>query len=427
MMENDSVKQVYSSIYIEESGIQVVCAEFFNTRFNVIFQDRFLCEGIIDFKVLDIEKLSSSIKNALDTASKKIGATIKKVILILPPFQFKKFNINVNVVPNAMVIEKSDIAKALSDSLKFNVSDDLVIVNSFVTKYTINGLTSHKNPVGEKCHDFYISIDLLCCNKELAYNYIKAINKAGYDILDITLNNYSISKESLIIEKSMRYNVVLLDIGRTHTYLTLLKNSSIQSSEIIHSGISNFFQDVYNKYKIEMNSIADLVKYNRFGEDNKDDVIYAWTNNSGANCNITFDEFYSTFKNNLDLYVDNIASMCKPIFDNGETLLVVTGEGADMYNLTDMLKKTLPCQFNIFTPDEIGVRDPSFSAIYGSFQIYKEKADLNSLSVSCVDLYEYNNSVDIKTSSTNSDGLTITTKIKNIFSQYLLKEDKKHE
>ena len=91
-----------------------------------------------------------------------------------------------------------------------------------------------------------MNIDLLCCDKDIVYNYIKAINVAGYDVLDITVNNYSIAKESLLMDKSLKENVILLDIGRTHTYLTLLKNASVQTCEIIHSGINNFIQDSIN-------------------------------------------------------------------------------------------------------------------------------------------------------------------------------------
>ena len=423
MMDNN-VKQVYSSIFIEESGIQVLCAEFYNTRFNIIYQDKFACEGLIDYKVLDENVFAYSIKKALDAACKKIGASIKKVILVLPPFNFKKFNINANVTTTNGVIEKSDIAKALSDSLKSNVSNDLVVTNAYVKKYTINGIITRKNPVGEKCSDFYMNIDLLCCDKDIVYNYIKAINVAGYDVLDITVNNYSIAKESLLMDKSLKENVILLDIGRTHTYLTLLKNASVQTCEIIHSGINNFIQDVYNIYKIDNNMIADLIKYNEFTVDNENDIVYAWDdNNNNENNTITLNQLFLTFKVDLQLFVENIYSMCKPILENGKTSIVLTGEGAEMITLANYLKNSFNCDFKTYSPDEIGVRDPSFSAAFGSFYIYKEKADLNNLNVSCIDLYEYNNSVDIQTPS-NDLGLTITTRIKKLFNEYISKGGK---
>ena len=424
VMENNGIKQVYASVFIEESGIQVVCSEYFNTRFNVIFQDKFPIEGLFDYKVLDFNKFSLSIKLALDKASTKIGATINKVILILPPFQFKAFEINVNVVPENGIIEKGDIAKALSDSLKSTVSNDLIIANAYIKKYTINGIESRKNPIGERCNDFFCSIDLLCCDKELAYNYIKAINVSGYDVLDITLNNYSIAKETLLLEKSVKENIILIDIGYTHTYLTHLINGTIHSSEIIHSGIYTFVADAVNSFKFKQDNIVDLIKYNDFDYQNPNDVVYAWTNEDGVNCTITFEQLFNSFKNNLDLFVNNIYSMCKPIFENSKTSFYITGEGADMVALVKSLKDVLPYEIKTYVPDEIGVRDPSLSAIFGSFNIYKEKADLNNINVSCIDLYEYNNCVDIDSKRNVNDGVSITASIKKMFKNYLSKEDK---
>lgn len=421
-MENSAIKQVYASIFIEESGVQIVCSEYFNTRFNVIFQDKFPVEGLFDYQVLDFAKFSLSIKGALDKTSAKIGATVNKVILILPPLQFKTFEINVNVVPGNGVIDKGDIAKALSDSLKSNVSSDLIIANAYIKKYTINGLESRKNPIGEKCHDFFCTIDLLCCDKELAYNYIKAINVSGYDVLDITLNNYSIAKETLLLEKSIKENIILIDIGYTHTYLTHIVNGSIHSSEIIHSGIYTFVADACNSFKFKQENIIDLIKYNDFNTQTPDDVVYAWTNEDNVNCTITFEQLYNSFKNNLDLFVNNIYSMCKPIFESGKTSFCITGEGADMFSLVASLKDVLPYEIKTYCPDEIGVRDPSLSAIFGSFNIYKEKADLNNINVSCIDLYEYNNCVDIESKRNVNDGTSITSSIKKMFKTYLSKE-----
>ena len=41
----------------------------------------------------------------------------------------------------------------------------------------------------------------------------------------------------------------------------------------------------------------------------------------------------------------------------------ITGEGADMIALVKSLKDVLPYEIKSYVPDEIGVRDPSLSAI----------------------------------------------------------------
>ena len=108
--------------------------------------------------------------------------------------------------------------------------------------------------------------------------------------------------------------------------------------------------------------------------------------------------------------------MCKPIIDSGSTSFYVTGEGSKMSELVVMLKKESGCETKAYYPDTIGVRDSSLCAIYGSFFVYKEKAMLNDLNVSCLDIAEYDQTVDQK--KVDVEGESITTKIKKMFEQY---------
>ena len=52
---------------------------------------------------------------------------------------------------------------------------------------------------------------------------------------------------------------------------------------------------------------------------------------------------------------------------------------------------------------------------------YKEKVLLNKISISCIDLLSYDSYIDQK--QLDAEGETITTKIKNLFKQYIEKED----
>ena len=88
-----------------------------------------------------------------------------------------------------------------------------------------------------------------------------------------------------------------------------------------------------------------------------------------------------------------------------------------MKALCDMIKNRANCEFRTYSPETIGVRDPSFTALYGAFELYRDKVVMNDLSVSCIDLLKYDELIDQK--ELDSEGETITTKIKNLFKQYI--------
>ncbi|MBQ1566808.1 MAG: hypothetical protein IIZ80_02825, partial [Erysipelotrichaceae bacterium] len=111
----------------------------------------------------------------------------------------------------------------------------------------------------------------------------------------------------------------------------------------------------------------------------------------------------------------------KPIIEDG-ALMILTGEGCQMAALLERLKEKTLTKVKTYYPDTIGVRDPAMTALYGAFFVYRDKVLLNDLNVNCVDLIKYENAIDQK--KFESEGETITTKIKNLFKQYMEKGEK---
>ena len=414
-MAND-LKQVYASLFIDENELQIVVAEYFNTRFNIIRVDKVKMEGIINFKINDFDRVVQIIKDAVSYSSKKIGATIRKVILVLPPFGFKRFPLRVSVVPNGGILTKKDIAKAVTSSLKSKVDGNSIVVNSSIVKYTINGISTFRMPDKEVCDELIVDIDLLCADKELSIDYINAVNKADLEIIDITLNNYAIAKEGVLFEESLKQNIILLDIGHSYTYLTLLSKGKLTTTEIIYDGLSNIIDYVYDNIKIPKENASRLIKYNvDYNSPYPDDAVFAWGDDNN-NHSITISELTNAVKEPLNAYLDKILTMCKPIIESGLTSFIVVGEGAKMKTLVDELHNQGHCYAKNYYPEAIGIRDSSMCAVYGALYVYREKALLNDLNVTCVDIAEYDSIVDLK--KEDLEGESITSKIKKLFENY---------
>lgn len=418
----NSLRQVYASIYIDENELQILVAEYFNTRFNIIRADKFKIEGILNLKINDFDRVVEIIRGAVEHSSKKIGATINKVILVLPPLGFKRFPLRVSVIPNGGILTKKDIANAISKSLKEKIDDSSMIVNASIVKYNINGISTRRLPEKEICDEALIDIDLLCADKDMCYSYVKAVSAAGLNVLDITLNNYAISKEAVLFEQSLNSNIIILDIGNEHTYMSLLSKGKLVGSEIIYDGLSSIKNAVYNEYHLPKENIDRLIKYNvsYFGNETND-AVFAWNDDKQVNHSLSQKELSNVVYNPLKAYLEKILTMCKPIIDSGETSFFLIGEGSKMSALVNMLKETLNVDVKAYYPDTIGVRDASMSSIYGSFFVYKEKAILNDLNVSCVDIAEYDNAVDRK--QEDNEGESLTTKIKKMFDELVHEEE----
>ena len=395
--------------------------EYFNTRFNIIRSDKYYTNSISDFGINNKEELSNDIRKALDETSQKILTDIEKVILVLPAYNFKRYPLKSKVVTENGIITKKDIARAVSNSLKTKVDSNVLVANSTIVKYNVNGISTRRLPENERADEVYVDIDLLCADVELSYDYVSAVENAGVKVLDITLNNYAIAREAALFEESLNKNVIILDINKTCTYLTLLAKGRLVSTEIVFDGLNSMINRLYRTYNMPYNDIAKLVKYSTdFNSEYPDDTIYAWTD-QGATKSINTRMLNQCIDEPLDALCEKLVSMCKPIIEDG-ALIVLTGEGCQMASLLERLKEKTLTKVKTYYPDTIGVRDPAMTALYGAFFVYRDKVLLNDLNVNCVDLIKYENAIDQK--KFESEGETITTKIKNLFKQYMEKGEK---
>ena len=419
----NTLKQVYASIYIDDNLLQILVGEYYNTRFNIIYTNTTPIGGILDFKIADYDLVVKTIKEEINTASIKIGATIKKAILVLPAFNFKRYPLRVSVVPNGGILTKKDVARALTSSLRTPVDSDLTIVSAAIIKYMINGISTRRLPEREVCEEVLIDIDLLCADKDITYEYINALSDAGIEVLDITLNNYSICKEAVLLEQSLSENIILLDINVNHTYMSLLSKGKLVSTEVIYEGLGKIIDTVRENINIPLNDLSRLVVYNvDYESASKDDAVYAWKNEKNESFSVSIRDLNENTLKPLNAYIDRILQMCKPILEGGKTIFFLVGQGSKMDALAKMLQAKANVNVKQYYPDTIGIRDAQMCSVYGSFFVYKEKALLNNLNVSCVDIAEYDSTVDQK--KIDVEGKTITMKIKKLFEQYRDKEEK---
>ena len=409
-------KQIYVALQLSDNEINVLVGEYFNTRFNIIRCDSYDTNAISDFKINDKQQLVSDIENAINTSSEKIGSKIEKTILVLPAYNYKRFPLRSKVIVDLGIIKKSDIARAITNSLKANVDKDVMVVNPMVVKYTVNGISTRRLPENESSNDVVVDIDLLCADLNMCYDYVSAVEEAGLKVLDISLNTYSIAKEASLFEESLNRNVVILEIGRSCTYLSLLSKGKLISTEIVFDGLNSLINKLYRLYNIPYNDIAKLVKFNtNYDSEYLDDIIYAW-NNQGVTRSLSTRMLNEAIDIPLNALTDKLVTMCKPIIEAGASI-VITGEGEQMLTLCEMIKDKTESVVRRYAPETIGVRNPALTALYGSFIAYHDKVVMNDLSVSCIDLLKYDELIDEK--QLDQEGETITTKIKNLFKQYI--------
>ena len=409
------MKQILGAIEIADKEIRLVVGEYYNTRFNVIKVEKEPCNGILDCVITNKEEVKNSIRRLTNRASKLIGAKIERLILLIPSVNFKRYPLKVNVKTDNGIVTKDDVNRAIKKAMKTQIDRNIMIINAVCVKYTCNGISSRRIPEKEYAEDLIVDIDLLCADKSITYDYVTVLEEEGIEVMDITLDMFAVCKEAALFEQTVNQNIILLKIDYQTTTLALLSKGKLVNCEMLYNGLNTIMNPVYDKYRISYNNIERLVKYNANFENVEyvKDAIYAWKNADGTSNTINEKDLSNLIKDATEHLVEGIKETCKPILDSGATNIVVVGEGSKMQALVSMIEKATGVTTKVYSPETIGVRDSAYASILGSIYGYRDLMAINDNQLSSINLLEFNELVEKKT--TDSEGESLTTRIRSLF------------
>ena len=409
------IKQIYGALEFTDREIKLVVGEFYNTRFNIIRVEKEPCKGIEDFEIKDREAVKKSVTNIIRRANELIGASIERVILIIPSVNFKRFPLKVNVKTANGIVSKNDINRAVKKAMKTSIDRDVMIINAVCVKYTCNGISTRRIPEKEISEDLIVDIDLLCADKAITFDYVSVLEECGVQILDISLDMFAVCKEAALFEQTVNQNIILLKIDYETTTLALISKGKLVNCEILYNGLDSILKKVNDKYHLPYNVIDRLVKYNTTFTPNEfsDDSIFAWKNNEGVSNSISESELSDTVKEATRNLAVEIKETCNPILNSGQTNIVVVGEGAKMDALVKMISDETKVNAKTYFPETIGIRDSAYVTLLGSFYGYRDMLQINDNMQSSINLFQFSELVEKKTIDNEEE--SITARVKNLF------------
>ena len=409
-------KQIYAALEIADHEIRLIVGEFFNTRFNVIKVERVPCSGVESGQIIDQQLVSDTIRKVVENASSKVGAAIKKVLLCVPSIDAERIGVKVNVRVDSIdkKITILDIRNAVKKAMSTPIDEQYALINAVCVRYTCNGITTRRMPVGEISDELTVHLDLLCASRQIAFDYVTCVENSGLQILDISLDSFAIAKEACLFEQAVDQNVIVLKLEREQTSLALLHEGRFSSCDVIPHGIGRWIGKVSEKVHLPLDVASRLVYFNGRVEPEscKTSPIYIWSSN-GVTSTISEQELCDIMKEPAAKWIDEIKSASEPIVSSMKTSVVITGEGAEIEGLAESLAKALGCSVKRYFPETLGVRSAALTSALGMFYVYADTHIALGETDSCVDLEQFNKSVIVKPIKT-SDDKTITNKLKNI-------------
>lgn len=415
-----SDKQIFASVEVADHEVRLVVGEFFNARFNIIKVERIPCFGITYDQVLDPDEISNALRKAAGSAKRTIGAEIKKVILAIPSYKTKKYSLRSTVDVSGIdgVITIQDVRNAIKKAESVNISKDYALIQTVCVKYIVNGIATRRIPIGEKCSQLSIDVDLLCADRKLAYDLVGCVENAGLQVLDIFPEVYAVGKEAALFERAVEKQIVVLKIERQSTVLGLFRKGRLTTAGVLPAGLGSLVSDCVDQYGVATSDAVELLKYSiRFNQKvYTDNPVHIWSKD-GETKTISEKQFVESIQKNVAQWVKDLIKTCEPILQAGPTTVIITGEGGETEGLSDLLSESLGCSVKCYIPETLGGRNAGLTAPLGLLYAYQDKLPITGYIDDSLDMDAFKKSVSYREKKKEIDSKedTLTSKLKGLF------------
>lgn len=381
-------KQLFASLEIAEDEIRLLVAEYHMSRFNILRSDIQKCNGVKNKRIEKPQTVSAAIIKIIRNAEEALGMKIKSVILTIPSVDVKciRRRINVATEEGSRKILLSHIRKGLKKAVEFEAEDGYEFVNVGSIKYIVGGISSRKMPLDERAEVLTMDVDLLYANKDIVYSYVMCVEKAGISVLDICLDTYAMAEESVALENSVDKFMILLDLSRFTTTLSLYHKGSLAGVDSIDMGYESWANALRRKFHLSMKECQEIIMDNCFADNGQydDNVSYIWLDHDESK-QITKKQIYETAFDEVKNWLTVINGACQTIAENGSTKLILTGQGADIVGISSLTKLiSVPAQ--VYVPTTIGARKSSYTATLGALYCVKKWLYIQNTNDTCVEV-----------------------------------------
>ena len=219
--------------------------------------------GLKKGNVIDIEKLSSSIKHCVASIEKEMNFNIKDIYVGINSvdFKFLTFCLSRNI-GSYEIEEKKDLQSLidLASGIFYQNFNDYKIVHFVNSGFYLDKKNYVDNPVGLRSKTLDVNFSFLGLEKNIISNYDKVFEKARLKVKKYIYSPFAssiLSSDQQVLEKGF----INLDFGYDKTSITLFENSKLIFSKSIPIGSFHINNDLMKSVDLDKN-LSERIKCN---------------------------------------------------------------------------------------------------------------------------------------------------------------------
>lgn len=408
-------KKILATIELADHEVRLIVGQFYNGRLNILKVERVPHEGIRNFEIIDAQSVRQAILKSVTNASENVGGEITRVLVCLPGVDLIVKD-TVQTVSINQYVTKQNLETLYQKVTAHGLMDGRILVNANITRFHINGMTTRKVPLNEKCRELTVEADCYYVNRDVVFDYLKIIEGTGLEVLDVVIDDLGFAKEAGLFEKSIHHPLIGVTLERGYSKLSLFNKGQLLTNIYIDESVGDIFKKFNEVYGFSSNIIERLIYFNLdvSNVSPSTNPVFAW-NTKNDEHSLSQKDILDFAGNDMIQLLDLIHKTSQPIYGYGDTNFLISGEAAIIGGLDAMLKSASTREVSLYVPNTFGVKDPTYSAILGTFYHVKDTRFYKQEMPSSIDEDGFYKKNIYREAKQETKAETFTGKLKNLF------------
>lgn len=326
--------------------------------------------GVRKGAIVDIDATVQSIRKAIEQAERMTGYQINEVVLGVPANQTMLQLVKGVVAVNSenREITDDDLDRVVESAQVMSIPPERELVNIIPRQFIVDNLDEIKDPRGMIGIRLEMDATMITTSKTLLHNVLRCVERAGLSIREIYLQPLAAGFFALT-EDEKNQGTAFVDLGGGSTTISVFEEGLLTHTGVIPIGGDHITKDISIVLKTPTEQ-AEQIKHqfgHAFYDDASDDELFevpvVGTDSTDQYSQRYISEIIGARLEELfELVIDELARLGVRDLPGG---VVLTGGVAKLEGIAQLARQILQTRVRIYTPDYIGVREPSFTTAVG--------------------------------------------------------------
>ena len=372
------MRRILSSIDIGTNSVKLIVAEVVRNKVNVLCAVSETSRGIKKGLIENFEDTVYSIKKALKKAEDMLGLRIKKIVASVPEYNLKfTRGEGINTINNEDgIVTKSDVSRLLKTCAYNKVKDDYELINIIPIEYKLDEKVV-KDPIGLMGNKLKLNSIVVSAPKKNTYEFIKAIEKCGVSVIDITLGSladYSLFKNEFLSEN----NGVIINLGAGKTTVSAFYKGILVGESVVDEGGVSVDNDISFMYKTKLVDSKKLKERYALASTKLANPKETTTliNKLGEKVDVNQYELTEYVSSRMQEILKLAKNEINYLTKKEISYIIITGGLTEIKDFNILAEDMFGKNVTIGTVNTIGVRDNKYSTAVGLIKNFNDKLNL---------------------------------------------------